>query len=124
MKSYVKPAIYSALLTLVAACSSDNEEVNTDVVDKFNSFPNLPTSTEEKIVLEGSMEWWFWEGDGGCFSTITDGRKNVELHSEADLCVKVDYNEGQEAKIKITYDPNKQYSSDGKPMYSIVTFIQ
>ena len=69
------------------------------------------------------MSWWFWEGDGGCFGTLTDGRTSIELHSEADLCEHVEYKENAEASVKVTYDANKQYLPN-KKMYSIIRFIK
>ena len=108
----------------ITACSEPDEEVNTSVVNKYQAFSNLPTSPGQQIKLTGAMSWWFWEGDGGCFGTLTDGRVNVELHAEADLCETIKYDDGQEAAIIITFDPNKQFLAKNKKMYSIVEFIK
>lgn len=107
----------------IVGCSDSSDEVDTSASSKFPEFPDLPKSTAETIEITGAMSWWFWEGDGGCFGTLTDGRKNIELHSEADLCEPIEYEEGAKASIQITYDSSKQYVS-GKKMYTITRFIK
>lgn len=110
------------VLSLAACTDGSSTEVNTAVKGNYEAFPTLPSSTSEVTTIKGSMEWWFWEGDGGCFGTITDGRQNVELHSEADLCEPIEYSEGEEAVLSITFDSNKQYLPNGQKLYSIVKF--
>lgn len=115
-----------ALVLLMMGCSDSDDDFSSVEVDSSNysAFPALPTSTSETVELTGAMTWWFWEGDGGCFGTISDGRQSIELHAEADLCEPIEYEEGQEASIKITFDPSKQYSPDNQKMFSIIKFIK
>lgn len=122
-ESSMKNFLLMAIIFLIGACSDSVEEkIDTSYSEKYSKFPSLPVSGSQAVELMGAMSWWFWEGDGGCFGTITDGRQSIELHAEADLCEPIEYEEGQEAVIKVIYDPEKQYAPDGKKMYSIVSF--
>lgn len=114
------------LASLMIGCSDSSEQVNAQDAgtSRFPAFPSLPTSPSESAQLTGAMSWWFFEGDGGCFGTLSDGRQRVELHAEADLCEAVEYEEGQEASIRVTFDPDKQYAPDNAKMYSITAFLQ
>ena len=120
-----KLASLVAIALCITGCSdTSGVDVDASVATKFQAFPTLPTSTSQSIEVTGAMTWWFWEGDGGCFGTLTDGRQNLELHAEADLCEPIDYEEGQEATITVTFDPDKQYSPNDEKMYSIIEFIK
>ena len=109
-------------MTLIG-CIDNGPEIDSSISRKYQEIKNLPASNIEKVELTGVMTWWFWEGDGGCFGTLTDGRKNIELHAEADLCEPIEYEEGAEAIVSVVYEPNKQYVS-GKKMYSIIEFVK
>ncbi|MCJ8314694.1 MAG: hypothetical protein HRU38_21440 [Saccharospirillaceae bacterium] len=114
------------VLTLIACSSDDSEmyEVNPKFISEYDLFPVLPISTDDEVELTGAMGWWFFEGDGGCFGTISNGRQNLELHAEADLCEAVGYDQNQRAVIIVTYNSNKQYAPDNQTMYSIIKFIE
>jgi hypothetical protein len=110
--------LFFSVICFLSACS-DSEFINNNPQLKYQAFPQLPTNTSEVIEITGAIQWWFWEGDGGCFGTISDGHKHIELHALADLCEPIEYDEGQTAVIKITYDPNEKFR--GK-VYSILHF--
>lgn len=114
-------AIVYALI--LCGCTDSPEDLDASASQKYPEFPSLPTSRSESIHVTDSMSWWFWEGDGGCFGTLTDGRSTIELHAEAELCESIDYKEGAEAAIEIVYDPSKQYVPD-KKTYAITRFIK
>ena len=121
----MKKTLLMTIIILTGACSDDVvEEIDASFADEYSEFPTLPVSGSQSVELMGAMTWWFWEGDGGCFGTITDGRQSIELHAEADLCEPIEYEEGQKTVIKVIYDSQKQYASEGKKMYSIVNFIK
>ncbi len=87
------------------ACSDDvTEEIDISFADKYSEFPPLPVSSSQAVELMGAMSCWFGEGDGGCYGIVADGKQSVELHSEADLCEPIEYNEGQEAVVKVVHD--------------------
>ncbi len=109
------------LILALGACSeSGSESTATSTAGKGRSFPALPTSTSESATLEGRMRFWMYEGDGGCFGTITDGTKDLELWVDVDTCGDKDYAENAPATVTVTFNPENQYGS-GK-MYTIVSF--
>ncbi|WP_341708401.1 hypothetical protein [Halopseudomonas sp.] len=114
------------LLSLLVGCSESAEEQGSVNVGAAggSAFPVLPMSTSDSVELTGAMTWWFWEGDAGCFGTLSDGEQSIELHAEADLCESIEYDDGQEATVRVTFDPGKQYAPDNKKMYSITDFIK
>ena len=120
-----------SLMPFILACSDSggdeidqNSEINDSLKSQYQAFPTLPTAIDNQVVLIGAMTWWFWEGDGGCFAVISDGRQNVELHSEAERCELIEYDENQRAKVAVIYDADKQYATGGSAMYSVVEFLE
>jgi len=97
----------------------------------FGCDPDIKEKKEALYVQEGAVVevtgkvfGWFFEGDGGCFATLSINDKNIELWAHADLCDSIDYQEGQLAKFDITYKNENQYDSEGKTMYTIVKFYK
>jgi len=118
----VKKILLVAVIVLLGACSGSAPEVDPSFAQKYSEFPSLPVSSSQSVELRGAMTFWFWEGEGGCYGTITDGRKIVELHAEADLCRPIEYEEGQEAVVKISYDRELKYGPGDMMVYPVVSF--
>ncbi len=98
----MKTVLLIATFLLLEACSDDvTEEIDISFADKYSEFPPLPVSSSQAVELMGAMSCWFGEGDGGCYGIVADGKQSVKLHSEADLCEPIEYNEGTSRVVKV-----------------------
>ncbi|MEH6567295.1 MAG: hypothetical protein V7756_18365 [Halopseudomonas sp.] len=109
-------------LTALTGCSDGNEAESTIPAGNNVGFPALPAMPEERVTLNGRMTFWMYEGDGGCFGSISDGMQEVELWVDVETCDQVEYPENAPASVEVTYRPDNQYAP-GK-LYTIVSFNQ
>ena len=113
--------IVTLFTILVAGCSeSENSDVAENSTASGPSFPSLPTSSSERVQLKGKMAFWMYEGDAGCYGTITDGSSEVELWIDADSCGEREYPENEDASVEVTFNSENQYGP-GKT-YTITNF--
>ncbi len=111
-----------ALIVISAALSACTDE-STPVAGTDSSaggFPALPASPDQRVTLNGKMTFWMYEGDGGCFGSISDGVQEVELWVDVDTCGQVEYPENAAASVEVTYRPDNQYAPG--ELYTIVSF--
>ena len=106
--------VFSALV----ACSDSSNQASETV--SGDSFPTLPTSSSERVTLEGQMSFWMFEGDAGCYGTIVKGSQEVQLWVGADTCGDREYAENEAASVEVTYKTDNQYGP-GKT-YTITRF--
>ena len=115
MKNYL--AIV-ALSCVSIACSDSSEEVAGSTSEA--SFPSLPTTSSERVVLEGKMAFWMYEGEAGCYGTIVKGSQEVQLWIDAGSCGDREYAENANASVEVTFRSDNQYGP-GKT-YTITRF--
>jgi len=130
MKIFICLPLMLIPILALFSCSNDDaaelaqeDATHAEFQNLYAKFPILPTS-DETTKLTGAMTWWFWEGDAGCFGTISDGRQNLNVYATADLCVTIEYAENERAVIEVVYDSEHQYSGNGLSVYTIVKFIE
>ncbi len=99
---------------------SENSAPTTSTETSASRFPALPTSADERVTLNGRMTFWMYEGDGGCFGSISDGVQEVELWVDVDTCGEVEYPENAPASVAVTYRSDNQYAPG--TLYTIVSF--
>jgi len=110
------------MLVSLVACSGTKESNPAPTSSKsIGSFPTLPTNTTETVVLDGEMVFWMYEGSGGCFGTISDGSKEVQLWIDAEACGETEYAENEDAVLEVTFNTDNQYGPE--VMYTIVSFL-
>jgi len=114
-----------AAIVMLTACS-DNSGQNTVPAGSNPAaspgFPSLPSSADERVILNGKMTFWMYEGDAGCFGSISDGTQEVELWVDVDTCGQVEYPEDGTASLEVTFQPDMQLGQG--PVYTIVNFNQ
>ena len=112
----------AVLLVLgLAGCSdSGNEVAAPGALLSATPFPTLPASPSETVVLDGAMTFWMYEGDGGCFGTISDGVQELWLWVDVDTCGDVEYEDNEHTVVEVTFNPDNQFRP-GKT-YTIVGF--
>ena len=110
--------ILISMLFLVA-CSDSGDNAS-----KLSPFPEMPKDKSTLVQLTGKVDFWLFEGDAGCYGTLTDGLNKVEVYSEAIICEKVTVSEGSVITVDIIYDSQiSDIVSDGeKPSYTIIAF--
>lgn len=103
----------------IAACSKSK---NTAVT--LTPFPLLPEDSSNPVTLTGKVTNWLFEGDAGCFGSITDGNASIEVYSTADLCENVEVDQNAMISVNIVFDVQIQKDiGDGEhPAYTIVEF--
>lgn len=105
----------------LAGCSdSSNEMAAPGASLSAMRFPTLPASPAETVVLDGVMTFWEYEGDGGCYGTISDGLQELWLWVDVDTCGEVNYQDNDRAIVEVTFNPDNQFGP-GKT-YTIVSF--
>lgn len=104
-----------------AACSSGSDSASGEAGGGASEFPALPTSDAERVLVDGNMSNWFYEGDAGCYGTLSRGASSIELWINADACGEREYSEGASASVVVTYRETEQWMP-GKKMYTIVEF--
>lgn len=117
-----KETLFLILFALFAtACSKPDAESRPESTGSSSNagFPSLPTTDAERVLIEGKMIGWFFEGDGGCFGTLKNGAQEVEVWAEADACEQKEYKENEPAAIVVTYRRSEQWAEKS---YSIVEF--
>ncbi len=115
----MKCTFLSILLVItLAACSEPNNP--KDAVSSHASFPALPINPSETVIVSGKMVFWMYEGDGGCFGSISDGAQELQLWVDVTTCGEAEYKENESASVEITFNPKNQYGP-GKT-YTIVSF--
>ena len=105
-------------VAFLSACSSSDD--SSPLSSAKSSFPSLPSSSAERVTLDGVMSFWMYEGDAGCYGTITDGAVEVNLWVDADSCGEKEFGENEAASIEVTFNPENQYGP-GKT-YTITSF--
>jgi hypothetical protein len=115
----LKSALFIAVLLQMIACEETVED--SSIKSYALPFPTLPTANKS-VTVTGTVKWWFWEGDGGCFGTLSAGGNDIELYSEADLCAPIEYEEGDVATMDIVFLKENQYHPEGKAMYTVAKF--
>jgi len=110
------------MLVSLVACSGTKESNPVPTPSKSaGSFPTLPTNTTETLVIEGEMVFWMYEGSGGCFGSLSDGSKEIQLWIDADSCGETEYAENENATVEVTFNTDNQYGTE--VMYTIVNFL-
>ena len=102
-----KPILAIFLSGVLVACSDSSDQASETV--SGGSFPALPTSSSERVTLEGQMSFWMYEGDAGCYGTIVRGSREVQLWADADDCGHREYAENAFASVEVTYREDNQY---------------
>ena len=108
--------VFSIVLTACGKDTNDNPELGAASVSKLD----LPTSPSDKVLLNGKMTYWDWEGDAGCYGTLEQDGQEVQLWANADSCKNVSYNENQEVAIKVTFNPDEQWAPGNT--YTVISF--
>lgn len=116
-----QPLLLLALMLFIAGCSDSSSDSDPSTANAAHAFPPLPTSAADPVTLSGSMSFWMYEGDGGCFGTITDGLAEVWLWVDVDTCGETDYEENQPAKVEVIFSQENQYGPE--KMYTITRFL-
>ena len=114
-----KAILLIVILLQLVACEEPAEE--TSIESYGQPFPTLPTGNKS-VTVTGTVTWWFWEGAGGCFGTLSAGGKDIELYSDADLCEPIEYEEGEVATMDIVFRKENQYNPNGKTMFTVIKF--
>ena len=115
----LKSVLFIPIFLQLVACEDPAKDSN--IQSYSQPFPPLPT-TSKSVTVTGTVKWWFWEGDGGCFGTLSAGGTDIELYSEADLCAPIEYEEGDVATMDIVFLKENQYHPEGKDMYTVAKF--
>ena len=96
------------MLSALTACGTDSDEESNLRATSKNAL-ELPTSPGEKVLLEGKMTFWMWEGSAGCYGAVESDGQEIKLWADAVACENVNYNENQQVSIKVTFNPLNQY---------------
>ena len=115
----VTVVLLSAAISL-AACSKEPEPSEAAGTSEASSLPRLPTSSSERVLLEGKMNFWMYEGDAGCYGSLERDGEEVQLWIDAESCGEKEYAEGEDAAVVVTFRSDEQYGP-GKT-YTIVEF--
>lgn len=118
----MKNILLAFVLSILSACGS-SEEPSAEASPQVNTaaFPVLPADDTERVVLEGIMTFWMVEGAAGCYGSISDGVKEVQLWVNASACEKVEYAEDVKAKVEVTFNQEEQFGPGDT--YTIVNFL-
>ena len=113
-----KLAIPLIALACLSACSDSND---ADLKISGNStFPPLPSNSSERVTLTGKMSFWMYEGEAGCYGTITSGSEEVNLWIDADSCGEKVFDENEQVSVEVTFSPDNQYGPGAT--YTITRF--
>lgn len=106
---------------LLTACSEEPGGVGGSEPSTAGSeLPALPTTRSERVLLEGKMSFWMYEGDAGCYGTLVRGVEEVELWADVETCAEHEYADNEPAAVVVTYRSDEQWGAGDS--YSIVEF--
>ena len=83
----------------------------------------MDESRTSPVRLQGKVLNWFFEGDAGCYITLTDDDQQIEARAEADDCefMKVPVNDVID--LELFYDPKQDYGDKDNPMFTVKRFF-
>jgi hypothetical protein len=118
MKTLIAAVLSTSLL--IIACSDSTETSAA----KLAPFPALPKAVTNSVTLSGRVVDWLFEGDAGCFGTLTDGIRNINVYSKADICEPAHVQTDLLITVTIIFDIGIQQDvGDGTgPAYTITQF--
>lgn len=109
------------LAFLFSACSAEPGSAAANAGSTADAeLSALPTNRSERVLLEGRMSFWMYEGDAGCYATLVRGAEEVELWSDAEICAGQEYAENQPAAVVVTYRADQQWGPGDS--YSVIEF--
>ena len=112
MNKMILPFLVS--LGFLGGCSDSSNEIIQSGFDK------LLQSSTDYVEINGTITFWMYEGDGGCFGSISKGGDEIQLWVGVDACGEHEYKEGEIATFEITFNSENQYGP-GKT-YTITEF--
>ncbi|HET9047873.1 MAG TPA: hypothetical protein VFN29_02745 [Chiayiivirga sp.] len=116
MLSNVAVTVLASVIALTA-CSNGAEPGASSA----SALPTLPTNSSERVLIQGKMVFWMYEGEGGCFGTLDRGSDEVQLWIDANACGEREFTEGEQASVVVTFRSDEQWDESQKS-YTIVEF--